>query len=285
MNRHKLIQDTREVLAKTGFYLSEPNDSRLVCFDLVARRDNLLIILKFLTNVDSFSKQNSRELAILSEMLKGSPLILGAHTSQKKIETGIIYFRHGIPLINYQTFHDFFIEGFPPLIFSAPGGFYVDIDGEILRKVRENRKISLGLLAEKAGVSRKAIQMYENGMSTILEVAIRLEEYLDIPLIQPIDPFGFKVNLEQPQDIDLNNFSSIEQEIFSQLQGLGYNVVPTAHCPFDALTKDNKILIITGISKHDKRTSAKARILNNLSKITEQYSVIFLEKRLRKNNL
>jgi putative transcriptional regulator len=62
-------------------------------------------------------------------------------------------------------------------------------------------------------------------------------------------------------------------------------VVPTAHCPFDALTKDNKILIITGISKQDKRTAVKARIINDLSKITEQYSVIFLEKRLRTENL
>jgi predicted transcriptional regulator len=44
-------------------------------------------------------------------------------------------------------------------------------------------------------------------------------------------------------------------------------------------------LIITGISKQDKRTAAKARIINNLSKITEQYSVIFLEKRLSKENL
>jgi putative transcriptional regulator len=284
MNRQQLIQDTREVLAKTGFYISEQNDSRMVCFDLVARRDNLLIILKFLTNVDSFSKQNSRELAKLSEMLKGSPLILGSHTSQKKIEPGIVYFRHGIPLINYQTFYDFFIEGFPPLIFSAPGGFYVDIDGEILRKARESRDLSLGLLAEKAGVSRRAIQMYENGMSTMLDVAIRLEEYLKIPLIQPIDPFGFKISLEQCK-IELNKYSSIEREIFTQLQGLGYNVVPTAHCPFDALTKDNKILIITGISKQDKKTAIKARIINNRSKITEQYSVIFLEKRLSTENL
>jgi putative transcriptional regulator len=286
MNRQELISEAREILAKTGFYISESNDSRMICFDLVARRDNLLIILKFLSNVDSFSKKNANQLSVLSDMFKGSPLIIGEHNSQKKIESGIVYFRHGIPLVNFKTLKDFFVEGFPPLIFSAPGGYYVDIDGDLLQRIREKRNISLGSLADNAGVSRKAIQMYEKGMSSVLEVAIRLEDYLDIPLIRPLNPFEFEPRLEtETQQIDLNNLSEIEFEIFTQLQGLGYNVVPTDHCPFEALTKDNKTLIITGISKKDKTTIEKARIIHNISKITEKYSVIFLEKEYRKSNL
>lgn len=287
MNRQELISETRKILARTGFYTSYINDSRMVCFDLVARRDDLLIILKFLTNVDSFSKKNAHELSTLSNMLHGSPIIVGEHNSQKKIESGIVYFRYGVPLVNYQTIQDFFLDGFPPLIFSAPGGYYVDIEGKVLQQAREQRKISLGSLAEKAGVSRKAIQMYEDGMSTVLEVAIKLEDFLDLPLIKSINPFDYKSKFEKKEqkEIDLNNLSNIEFEIFSQLKDLGYNVVPTKQCPFDALTKDSKALIITGVSKHDKKTQEKARIINNLSKITEHYSVIFLETKLRKENL
>ncbi len=286
MNRQELIYEAREILAKTGFYTSEINNTRMICFDLVARRDNLLIIFKFLTNVDSFTKKNANQLSVLSEMFNGSPLIVGEHNSQKKIESGIVYFRHGIPLVNFKTLKDFFIEGFPPLIFSARGGYYVDIDSDLLQKVREQRNISLGSLADNAGVSRKAIQMYEKGMSTVLEVAIRLEDYLDIPLIKPINPFEFEPRLAPDQEqLSLNNLSEIEYEIFTQLKVLGYNVVPTDHCPFEALTKDNKVLIITGISKKDKTTKEKARIIHNISKITERYSVIFIEKEYRRDNL
>jgi putative transcriptional regulator len=79
--------------------------------------------------------------------------------------------------------------------------------------------------------------------------------------------------------------SDIEREIFCQLQVLGYNVIPTTHCPFDALTMDNNVIIITGVSEQDRKVKEKARIMFNISKITEQYSVIFLEKMMQKGNL
>jgi len=284
MNRINLIQETRNILAKTGFYISDDNVSRLICFDIVARRDNQLIIIKILTNVDSFSKENARELMVLAKLLNGVPLLIGEHSSQKKIEPGIIYFRHNIPLVHISTLTDFFTEGIPPLIFAAPGGFYVNIDGEVLHKTREAKKISLGTLAEVAGVSRKAIQMYENGMSTMIDVAIRLEEFLDIPLVKPLEPFTINSKSEEIR-IEITKSTGIENEIFNQLKELGYNVVPTIHCPFDALTKDSKVLIITGVGKPNKKVTEKARALSNLSKITEYYSVMFLEKMLRKSNL
>ena len=100
MHRSELIHDTREVLAKAGFYTSEETDSRMICFDLVARRDNILIIFKILSNVDSFSKFNAEELNVVTTMLRGAPVLLGERNSQKRIEPGIIYLRYGVPMFN-----------------------------------------------------------------------------------------------------------------------------------------------------------------------------------------
>ena len=284
MNRMELIEETRTTLAKTGFYISEETDTRMVCFDLVARRDNILVIFKILSNVDSFTKFNANQLKVIATMLGGVPILIGERNSSKKIESGIVYLRYGIPMFNSKTLHEFFIEGCPPLIFSAPGGFYVNIDGEALREARQTKSVSLGRLAEIAGVSRKAIQMYESGMSTMIDVAIRLEEYLDRPLIQPMNPFSKK---EYPEDIKIEkNIEAGENEdIFNQLRILGYNVVPTTRCPFDALTNDSDVLIITGVDYHNKKPIEKARIMTNISKITERYSVIFLDKSSSKDNL
>jgi putative transcriptional regulator len=286
MDRKELIHDTREVLAKAGFYISEDTDSRMICFDLVARRDDILIIFKILSNVDSFSKYNAKELNVVSKMLRGAPVLIGERNSQKKIEPGIIYLRYGITMFNSETLKDIFLEGVPPIIFSAPGGFYVNIDGAALYRARTDKDISLGQLAEVAGVSRKAIQLYESGMSTMIDIALRLEEYLDIPLIRPMEPFAVKeesdvihCSLDEPADIGIKN------DIYTQLRILGYDVVPTRRSPFDALTKDKKVLIITGISEPNKLAVEKARIMTNISKITEQYSVMFLEKFPNKDNL
>ena len=75
----------------------------------------------------------------------------------------MVYSRFGIPLMSINTLHDLFIEEVPPLIYSAPGGFYVRLDKEVLARLRQGGR-SLGELAEIAGVSRRTIQMYEEGI-------------------------------------------------------------------------------------------------------------------------
>jgi putative transcriptional regulator len=242
--------------------------------------------MKLLKNVDSFSKQNAHELSVLSKMLNGSSLVIGERSSFDKIEPGVVYFRHGIPLVNFNTFYDYFVEGFPPLIFSAPGGFYVNIDGEVLRENRELNRISLRTMADEAGVSKKAIQQYENGMSTMVDVAIRLESFLQKPLIKPINPFSIDIKVKSQDNPEKQKRpKESKNEVFSRLNNLGYKVVPITRCPFDALTSDKKFLIITGISDKNKNTLEKARIMTNLSRITERLSVIFLEKYIKSENL
>ena len=59
MNREEIIIQVRETLSNTGFYISELYSMRQVGFDLVARRDNSLLIIKVLTNIDAFSEDVS----------------------------------------------------------------------------------------------------------------------------------------------------------------------------------------------------------------------------------
>jgi putative transcriptional regulator len=171
VKRDQLIDSVREVLAKTGFFLSEPHGERGLCFDFVARRDNLLLIVKVLQNVDALSKATAEELRNIARSLRGSPVVLGDRTGTGVLEGGVIYSRFDVPILSRKTFLDFFQEGVPPFIYSAPGGLYVKLDTETLRQVRDQAQMSLGTLAEIAGVSRRTIQMYLEGMSASIDVA------------------------------------------------------------------------------------------------------------------
>src|SRR2546425_2185364 len=62
VNRERLLDEVRQVLAKTGFYLSEKTNTRGLSFDAVARRDEVLLLVKVLLNVDAFSKASAEEL-------------------------------------------------------------------------------------------------------------------------------------------------------------------------------------------------------------------------------
>lgn len=277
MHREELIAKARETLAKAGYYVSKPLNTRSICFDIVARRDKQLLIIRILSNVDAFSKDNAEEMKTLAEALQASPLMIGERSGSGDIEEGIVYSRFSIPIISVKTLDDYLLEGVPPFIFAAPGGLYVRLDSAILKKLREERAISLGNLAEVAGVSRRTIQMYEAGMGAMIEVALRLEDFLRTPLVVPVDPFEYKAE-EKERCYQLRMSDELSQQVFEKLLALGFSVVPTSKAPFEALTKDMGVLVLTGIGQDESRLREKARTVSDLSKVTEHRSVIFIDR-------
>jgi putative transcriptional regulator len=271
------MEEARDILARAGFYVSRPLVMRSVSFDIVARRDRALLILKVLSNVDAFSKENAEELKVLAEALEASPLAIGERSGSGDIKEGIVYSRFGIPIISVDTLSDYVLEGVPPFIFAAPGGLYVKLDSEMLRKLREEKSISLGTLAKVAGVSRRTIQMYESGMGAMIDVATKLEEFLKELLVVPLDPFAYTPETER-RLVELDKLDVFGQEVFGILDRLGCSIVPTVKCPFEALTSDERAMILTGLGKDESKLAEKARIVGDISKITEHSSVIFIER-------
>lgn len=287
MTRNEILKEVRGTLNKLGFSVSEPHSIRSICFDLVARRDDILLIVKVLGNVDSFNKDNSKELQEIANLLQGSPFLIGSKTSTGDIEDGVVYYRYGIPIISLGTFKDFFIEEVPPFVFAAPGGLYVHIDGELLREEREKNQLSLGTLADVAKVSRRSIQLYESGMGAMMEAALRIEEYLKTPIILPINPLACYAKTEEEATHWIDSFESfegLEKDVFLRLNGLGYRILPTMRSPFDALTQDSKTLILASVEKRQGTLAKRARVVTNISKVLERHSVIFVEK-CRKQSL
>ncbi len=203
-----------------------------------------------------------------------------------------MYSRFGIPIISLTTLSDHLLEGVPPFIFAAPGGLYVKLDSELLKKIREEKNVSLGTLAEIAGVSRRTIQMYESGMGAMIEVAMRLEDFLNQPIVTPLDPFASqpkgkeRERKEQPPANKKYHGSDVfGSEIFNILGEMGFSIVTTSKCPFEALTKDRTILILTGLGNDESRLLEKAMIVSDLSKVTERHSVIFIDTVRTKKNI
>lgn len=275
--REELLTRLRETLAKSGFFISDPHSIRSISFDIIARRDKQLLIIKALSNIDSLSPEDAEELRILATTLDGSPMVIGLHSSSGKLEDGILYSRFGIPIISEGTFHEHILEGVPPFVYAAPGGLYVKLDGELIRRIREKRNISLGALAEIAGVSRKAIQMYESGMGAMIDIAARIEEFLNEPIVVPLNPFYYTSDVARTLQ-SFDDFKGLNRDVFEMLKGIGYSVVPTIRCPFDALASEKDLLLLTGIEEDPKMTARKARVVGNISRVTERKSVIFVRQ-------
>jgi putative transcriptional regulator len=275
-NREQLIDSVRTTLAKAGFYLSDPHSMRSFSFDIVARKDKLLLLVKALSNIDSISADDAKGLRVLAMALGGNAIVIGLHSGAGPLRDGVLYSRFGVPIISEATFNEYILEGIPPFIYAAPGGLYVHVDGEQLKSIRQARNISLGALAEAAGVSRKAIQMYESGMGAMIEIAAKIEDYLQEPIVEPLDPFSYSLEQEIIRALwTFERFEGLNKEVFEMLKEIGYSVLPTNRCPFDAIAKEEELLLLTGIGASREMTFRKARIVGNISRIAEKKSVVF----------
>ncbi len=284
MSRDDLINTTRAILAKGGYDISPLMSLRSICFDVVGRKGDRLLIIKVLSNIDAFSRDNADELKVLADVLHASPIVIGERSSSGLLEPGIVYSRFGIQIISNETLADHILEDAPPFIFAAPGGLYVRLNNELLREVREKEGISLGTLAEVAGVSRRTIQMYESGMGAMIDAALRLEEYLDRPLIETVDPFEYKSETPE-RSYELKGNLKTGSLILDHLIDIGFAVTPVERSPFDALSRNKDVVILTGVDDQDEKLIQKAMIASDISRISGRASVIIVEKKHGRDNV
>lgn len=237
--RATLLAGVREALGQAGYCLSVDTAIRPLAFDLVARRDSQLLIVKVLANVDSLNEGAANELRTIAQYLDAVPIVIGERSSSRTLEAGAVYLRYGVRILSFVTLDEYLHEGVEPLVYAAPGGFYVNLDGERLRALRDARGLSLGDLAQAAGVSRRAIGMYEEGMGAMVEVAQRLEAYLDEALVLPYPAFVPERAAAAPPEPELSALASaFEAAVLRSLQELGFRVAPTARSPFSAITRE-----------------------------------------------
>jgi len=287
MTRIDLLDDVRDTLINAGFYVSELCSMRPIGFDLVARRDNSLLIIKVLTNIDAMNENVAEELRTLSILLKGCPLLIGYKSGIGLLEEDVVYDRFGIQAINSFTLKNHLLEGLPLEIYAAPGGLYVNLNNEKIRNLRKEQNLSIGSFARELKVSRKTVQMYEEGMNSTIEVAIRIEDVLGTNITTPIDILNKPVKIKslKPATVETEGFRQFQKEIFNILKQIGYKVIPMERAPFEAVSQDKRKILLTCVDKYDKKLLRKAHVISSISKITEKHAVIIPDKDVTKTNI
>jgi putative transcriptional regulator len=270
MDKELLAESVSGLLKQAGFAISARCYLRPRSFDLAARKEDLLILIKILSNIDGLNERTAVEVRRLAKHLLGRTILVGEKTRDQYLERGAVYFRYGIPTVSIPTLADCLLEGMLPLVYAAHGGLYVRIDGSLLRQIRLDRGISLGSLASMLGVSRRTISKYEmESMDTSIEVAVKLEEIFEEELILPVDLFKSGNLEDKPEQITDN--------ILQLLSQMGFEVFPTAQAPFNAVTRDEDLVVLTGISKFSQNMLKKAQLMSSLSAVARTHSAVIVE--------
>lgn len=282
MSRSALVGNVVAMLEDAGFTVSDRAAIRPKSFDVVARRGADLLLLKILGNIDAFDGPTGLEMRRLGRFLSGTALVIGLRTRDKELEPGVMYVRHGVPVLSPDTAYNLFVEGVEPLIYAAPGGLYVTIDGSVLADRRQDRGWSLGKLASELGVSRRTVSKYEDGMDASIDVAIQLEDLFGSDLTQPLDVFeGADAVREEPEaDLEAPPDDPDDATMVNVLTHLGFVVHPTVRAPFKTVSEDERDRsgpMITGHSSFTKTAEKRARIMASIGRVARTQSVYFVD--------
>jgi len=271
MNKEFLTDRVTDQLVKSGFSVSDRCYVRPKSFDLAARRGGVLLILKILSNIDGLNEKTAIEIRRLAKYLSGNPLLIGEKTRDHHLEGGVVYFRYGVPTVSFRTLTDWTVDDIPPFVYAAHGGLYVKIDGRLLRRLRLESGISLGALASELSVSRRTVSKYEiESMDTSIEVALRLEELFGQELIKPVE-------ILEPASSVAEELKRIDDKVLRHLAQIGFDVFLTAQSPFNAITQNENLVVLTGVGKFSSTMLKKARLMSSLSIITKTLSAVIVD--------
>ncbi len=270
--RKFLLKELAIQLRNRGFVFAEPDLDGISTFDIAARREDDKFLIKILYNIETMREEGARDLMNVSKILGCVAIIIGSRASNGSLEDGIIYFRHEVPIMTYETYIAY-LDGESPYIFSAHGGYYVSINGDSLRKIREEHRFSIGAVSNLIGVSRRSISLYESGSAATLEVFNRLQRVFAADLKMRIN---LAKHLEdslvgENRDPIVNDFYSA---VLQLMRSIGFSMYPFRKTPFDAMATDvTEDQIIMGLSE-ELDNYRKAKAIASLSQIFEKYAMV-----------
>ena len=233
------------------------------------------MLVKTFKNIDGVNKTNSEEMKQLASIFLASPLIIGETSRNGKLEDGVIYERYEIPTITLNTFKHMVLYDEYPEIIADRGGYFVKINGNVLKEYRDKYSLSLKELADLAHVSRATMYKYENDMVKVnIETAMLLEKILN-------EKITVDINLLKPTENN-ENLKYSDDENTKILSKLGYGVISTNKSPFDAAARiENKgsAPLIANIEKNrtPKTLEKMAVPLKDLSLVTSSDSVFIVD--------
>jgi len=292
MKRAEILDVTESILKKVGFQRSQRCMSRPSCFDLAAHGKKQLVLVKVYANIGNVSARDASELQKISECFSATPLVIGEKTRRKPLEDDTVYSRYNIYAINPKTLENIVRHDMHPLVEAGPGGYYIKLDGNLIRENRQKLGLSVGKVAEMMGISRRTLYGYERGMTKAsVSTAYKLEWVLGAPVAQSIDIFqptsqasGFLATTKRL--IISHHFLQTVSRKFAQFN---FGVVHTRRAPFDFIAQcsGKGLKIICGVAdKKERNIDQRTKEIISISKIINAQPVFITDgEKIPNNNI
>ncbi|MBW2980965.1 helix-turn-helix domain-containing protein [Candidatus Woesearchaeota archaeon] len=247
--KRDLLEEISIYLLKKGYTLKSLTRT---CFDIVARKDTQILLIKVLNDANAISEEYAEEMKHVSSYISGIPLMIAEKAGDKLVD-GVVYSRFGINTLNQQTFENC-VESRFPFIKRDHAGLTANVIGNRLKEKMDEEGVSLGDLSKKLGVSKKMIQKYKSGESKItVQKAFKLYDIFGHAVFDKIDVLKAEI---KPEEVG-------KSDVSKKYQDLGFEAIETHKVPFDILAKKEKEIILTEVrDKPNPQAQSLSRLLD-----------------------
>jgi len=288
MNQNPVRKEIVDSLTTEGYnilplIIEDPRFWLKFCFDIAARRQLHLLMIKIFSNIDKIPLDIIENLKLISFYLRGVPLVIGEETRSEKLHENIVYERRGIPAVNLNTFKSL-IKNNELFNISRKGGIYVRVDSEKIRQLRMRLGLSLQEVASQIGVSRKAVYLFERLEMIKEENLSELEKIFEDSLKLPLNIFNWEIPKEQIHPAEEE--TDLQAEVKEYLADLGFDIVWAKKAPFDGITSEiesenpvnEESCLMTGLAASFRSSfTKKIEILSEFSKLVNKLSMFIVE--------
>jgi putative transcriptional regulator len=282
------LRAPEEVLKEAGFRVSDKCCCRPSCFDYAARKGEKVIFIKVQHDIDNFSQIDSQELKVISKSVSAASVLVSEKTREKPLEDDTVYSRYSIFAVTPKTFENIVLRNVHPLIQAGPGGYYVEIDWEAVKRRRQELGLSVGEMAEMVGISRRTLYGYERGLAKAsVTAAYNLIYTLGIPVAKSVNIF------EKSREQRMCFLSragralarnKLLQRIFRKFSRYNFTAVKKAPFDFVVNVPEEKMRIIGGVANNnEKELNKRVDEIISVSKVVKAHPILITEGQKPKN--
>ena len=272
-------------LKEAGFEISQLCCSRPSCFDFAARKGRETVLIKLHSDIDAFSQLDSNELRVIAGRVSAAALMVSSETHEKPLEDDTVYSRYSVYVVTEKTLRNIACRTGYPLINAGPGGYFVEVDGNLIGKRRSELGLSIGNLAEMIGVSRRTLYGYERCMAKAsVSTAYKLAKVLGVPVAKAVNIF--EKSKKQRACLLLKAKRAISGRILLQKVFRKFafcDISPVRKAPFDfVMNLPNEECVIVGAIVADDEVGLDARAdeILSVSRVVNANPVLITEKRV-----
>ena len=275
---------------EADFQISQMCCSRPSCFDFAARKKNIALLVKVNSDVDTFSAHRARELKLIAGRVSAASLVISQQSHGKLLEDDTVYSRNGIFVVTEKTIRNIALQTANPLVYAGPGGYSVEVDGELVAKRRKELGFSIGTLAAMIGVSRRTLYGYERGMAKAsVKSTYKLAESLGVPVAKPINILARTRKQRQCLLIKAKHAITgkmLLQRVFRKFAFC--DISPVYRAPFDFVMNvpEGKGVIVGGVAVSGERNLDKRmEEIVSFCRVIRAHPVLITEQKLFSSDL